>query len=106
MPTTNDALSFLMEQKQMIVALSKAVDVGGAATSALEMSQNSQRLSWSESEIDEKLHTIMKNSHDSSDRAAEANGLGYNLAAVANIARLAKVADAMTRKGLSDKATL
>lgn len=100
MPTTNDALSFLMEQKNMIVAPSKAVNAGGVATSALEMSQNSQRLSWSESEVDEKLHTIMKNIHDNSAKAAEANGLGYNLVAGANIAGFAKVADAMIAQGI------
>ena len=100
MPTTNDALSFLMEQKNMIVAPSKAVNAGGVATSALEMSQNSQRLSWSETEVDEKLHTIMKNIHDNSAKAAEANGLGYNLVAGANIAGFAKVADAMIAQGI------
>ena len=100
MPTTNDALSFLMEQKHMIVAPSKAVNAGGVATSALEMSQNSQRLSWSEAEVDEKLHTIMKNIHDNSAKAAEQNGLGYNLVAGANIAGFAKVADAMMAQGI------
>jgi glutamate dehydrogenase (NADP+) len=100
MPTTNDALSFLMEQKNMIVAPSKAVNAGGVATSALEMSQNSQRLSWSETEVDEKLHTIMKNIHDNSAKAAESNGLGYNLVAGANIAGFAKVADAMIAQGI------
>ena len=78
MPTTNDALAFLMEQKHMIVAPSKAVIAGGVTTSALEMSQNIQRLSWSEAEVDEKLHTIMKNIHDSSAKAAEVNGLGIS----------------------------
>ena len=100
MPTTNDALSFMMEQKHMIIAPSKAVNAGGVATSALEMSQNSQRLSWSETEVDEKLHTIMKNIHDNSAKAAEANGLDYNLVAGANIAGFAKVADAMMAQGL------
>ena len=100
MPTTNDALGFLMDQKHMIVAPSKAVNAGGVATSALEMSQNSQRLSWSEQEVDEKLHTIMKNIHDNSAKAAEANGLGYNLVAGANIAGFAKVADAMIAQGI------
>jgi glutamate dehydrogenase (NADP+) len=100
MPTTNDALAFLMEQQHMIVAPSKAVNAGGVATSALEMSQNSMRLSWSEQEVDEKLHTIMKNIHDNSAKAAEANGLGYNLVAGANIAGFAKVADAMIAQGI------
>ena len=100
MPTTNDALTFLLEQKHMIVAPSKAVNAGGVATSALEMSQNSMRLSWSAEEVDEKLHTIMKNIHDSSAKAAEENGLGYNLVAGANIAGFAKVADAMMAQGI------
>ena len=100
MPTTNDALNFLLEQKHLIVAPSKAVNAGGVATSALEMSQNSQRLSWSAEEVDAKLHGIMKNIHDSSAKAAEANGLGYNLVAGANIAGFAKVADAMMQQGI------
>jgi glutamate dehydrogenase (NADP+) len=100
MPTTNDALAFLLEQKHMIVAPSKAVNAGGVATSALEMSQNSMRYSWSAEEVDEKLHTIMKNIHDNSAKAAEANGLGYNLVAGANIAGFAKVADAMIAQGI------
>ena len=99
MPTTNDALNFLLEQKHLIVAPSKAVNAGGVATSALEMSQNSQRLSWSAEEVDAKLHGIMKNIHDSSAKAAEANGLGYNLVAGANIAGFSKVADAMMQQG-------
>jgi glutamate dehydrogenase (NADP+) len=99
MPTTNDALNFLLGQKHLIVAPSKAVNAGGVATSALEMSQNSQRLSWSAEEVDAKLHGIMKNIHDSSAKAAEENGLGYNLVAGANIAGFAKVADAMMQQG-------
>ncbi len=58
------------------------------------------RLCWSEKEVDEKLHTIMKNIHDNSAKAAEANGLGYNLVAGANIAGFAKVADAMIAQGI------
>ena len=100
MPTTNDALTFLMEQKGMIVAPSKAVNAGGVATSALEMSQNSMRYSWTAEEVDAKLHQIMKNIHDNSAKAAEENGLGYNLVAGANIAGFAKVADAMMAQGL------
>ena len=100
MPTTNDALTFLMEQKGMIVAPSKAVNAGGVATSALEMAQNSMRYSWTAEEVDAKLHQIMKNIHDNSAKAAEANGLGYNLVAGANIAGFQKVADAMMAQGL------
>ena len=100
MPTTNDALVYLMGQKNMIVAPSKAVNAGGVATSALEMSQNSMRYSWTAEEVDAKLHQIMKNIHDNSARAAEENGLGYNLVAGANIAGFLKVADAMIAQGL------
>ena len=99
MPTTNDALNYLQQQKHLIVAPSKAVNAGGVATSALEMSQNSMRLSWSAEEVDQKLHTIMKNIHDNSAKAAEQNGLGYNLVAGANMAGFAKVADAMLAQG-------
>ena len=100
MPTTNDALKFLMEQKGMIVAPSKAVNAGGVATSALEMAQNSMRYSWTAEEVDAKLHQIMKNIHDNSAKAAAENGLGYNLVAGANIAGFQKVADAMMAQGL------
>lgn len=100
MPTTNDALSYLMGQKNLIVAPSKAVNAGGVAVSALEMSQNSERLSWSAEEVDEKLHTIMHNIHKASVEAAEEYGLGYNLVAGANIAGFKKVATAMMEQGV------
>ena len=100
MPTTNDALEFLKEQKHMIVAPSKAVNAGGVAVSALEMSQNSERLVWSAEEVDEKLKSIMKNIHDSSAAAAERYGLGYDLVAGANIAGFLKVAEAMMAQGV------
>lgn len=100
MPTTNDALAFLMSQKGMIVAPSKAVNAGGVATSALEMSQNSMRYSWTAEEVDAKLHDIMRNIHDASASAAEEYGLGYNLVAGANIAGFKKVAEAMIAQGL------
>ena len=100
MPTTNEALNYLMGQKHLIIAPSKAVNAGGVATSALEMSQNSMRYSWTSEEVDAKLHVIMKNIHDNSAKAAQENGLGYNLVAGANIAGFAKVADAMIAQGL------
>ena len=99
MPTTNDALNFLREQKGMIVAPSKAVNAGGVATSGLEMSQNSERLSWTAEEVDAQLHKIMKNIHDMSAAAAEKYGLGYDLVAGANIAGFDKVAQAMMEQG-------
>ena len=100
MPTTNDALFYLMDQKNMIVAPSKAVNAGGVSVSGLEMSQNSERLAWSAEEVDEKLHTIMVNIHKASVEAAEECGLGYNLVAGANIAGFKKVADAMMAQGI------
>ena len=99
MPTTNEALSYLMKNCQ-VVAPSKAVNAGGVAVSALEMSQNSSRYSWTSEEVDEKLKHIMKTIHDSSAAAAEEYGLGYNLVAGANIAGFAKVADAMMSQGI------
>ena len=99
MPTSNDALKFLMS-KGLVVAPSKAVNAGGVATSALEMSQNAERLSWSEEEVDAKLKNIMVNIHKMSADAAEEYGLGYNLVAGVNIAGFKKVADAMIAQGL------
>ncbi len=98
MPTTNEALSYL--QKHCTVAPSKAVNAGGVAVSALEMSQNSMRYSWSAEEVDGKLHEIMKHIYDVSVEAAEEYGLGYDLVAGANIAGFLKVADAMLAQGL------
>ncbi|MBQ3061663.1 MAG: NADP-specific glutamate dehydrogenase [Lachnospiraceae bacterium] len=99
MPTTNDALRFLLEQDNVIVAPAKAVNAGGVLVSGLEMSQNSERYSWTEEEVDAKLHQIMIGIHDSSAAAAEEYGLGYNLVAGANIVGFAKVADAMMAQG-------
>ena len=99
MPTTNEALYFLMD-KGLIVAPSKAVNAGGVAVSGLEMSQNSERLTWKPEEVDEKLHHIMINIHAASEKAAAEAGLGYNLVAGANIAGFKKVADAMMAQGL------
>ena len=100
MPTTNDALKYLMEETDTIVAPSKAVNAGGVLVSGLEMSQNSERYSWTAEEVDEKLHRIMIGIHDSSAKAAEEYGLGYNLVAGANIAGFKKVAEAMLAQGV------
>ncbi|MBQ4429106.1 MAG: NADP-specific glutamate dehydrogenase [Clostridia bacterium] len=100
MPTTNDALFYMMKQPGMIVAPSKAVNAGGVAVSGLEMSQNSERLAWTAEEVDSKLHNIMINIHKASEEAAEEAGLGYNLVAGANLAGFKKVADAMMAQGI------
>ncbi len=98
MPTTNEALKFLME-KGVLVGPAKAANAGGVATSALEMSQNSMRLSWSAEEVDAKLHQIMINIHNNAATAAAKYGFGYNLVAGANIAGFEKVAEAMIAQG-------
>ena len=79
----------------------KAANAGGVATSGLEMSQNSQRLSWTFEEVDEKLHSIMKNIYASAAAAAEEVDQPGNLVAGANIAGFLKVADAMIWQGYS-----
>lgn len=99
MPTTNEALAYLMDNG-VVVAPSKAVNAGGVCTSGLEMSQNSMRLAWTAEEVDEKLHNAMVNIYKNSVAAAERYGLGYNLVAGANIAGFEKVADAMMAEGL------
>jgi len=100
MPTTNDALYYLMEQPNMIVAPSKAVNAGGVGVSGLEMSQNAERLVWTAEEVDEQLHKMMVNIHKVSAEAAEEYGLGYNLVAGANLAGFKKVATAMMEQGI------
>lgn len=100
MPTTNEALKFLMEQKDMVVAPSKAVNAGGVSVSALEMSQNSERLVWTAEEVDARLKEIMDTIYKNSVDAAERNGLGYNLVAGANIAGFERVATAMIEQGV------
>ena len=100
MPTSNEALEYMMEQPGMIVAPSKAVNAGGVGVSAMEMSQNSERLSWTADEVDERLHMMMEEIHRVSVECAEEYGLGYNLVAGANIAGFKKVATAMMEQGL------
>lgn len=99
MPATNEALAYLQEHG-VIVGPAKAANAGGVAVSALEMSQNSERLSWTSEEVDAKLNTIMTSIHDESAKAAEKYGFGYDLIKGANIAGFVKVADAMMSQGL------
>lgn len=99
MPATNEAIEY-MQAHGVIVGPAKAANAGGVAVSALEMSQNSERLSWTSVEVDEKLHNIMKSIHDCSAAAAAEYGLGYDLVKGANIAGFQKVADAMMSQGL------
>lgn len=99
MPCTNEAVEYMLNNG-IIVGPSKAANAGGVATSALEMSQNSMRLSWTAEEVDQKLHQIMINIHNNAMKAAEDYGYGYNLVAGANIAGFLKVAEAMKAQGL------
>ncbi len=99
MPTTNDALRYLMDCG-IIVAPSKAVNAGGVATSALEMAQNSERLVWTAEEVDKQLKQIMDTIYSMSVEAAREYGLGYNLVAGANIAGFQRVANAMMEQGV------
>ena len=99
MPTTNEALAYL-QSHGVLVAPSKAVNAGGVAVSGLEMSQNSERLTWSAEEVDEKLKSIMVNIHKQILDACNELNMGYNLVAGANVAGFKKVAEAMIAQGI------
>ncbi len=99
MPTTPDA-TIALQEAGVLFAPGKASNAGGVATSALEMSQNSQRLSWTFEEVDAKLKTIMENIFANADVAAEKYGYPKNYVVGANIAGFVKVADAMLAQGV------
>ena len=99
MPTTLDATKYLQDNGVYFVP-GKASNAGGVATSGLEMTQNSERLSWSFEEVDAKLQTIMVNIFHNLDKAAKDYGMAGNYVAGANIAGFVKVADAMQAQGI------
>lgn len=99
MPSTPDAVA-AFQGAGVMFAPGKASNAGGVATSGLEMSQNSIRLSWSREEVDEKLKGIMKNIHDNAYAAAKEFGMEGNYVAGANIAGFLKVATAMIAQGI------
>ena len=99
MPTTLDATKYFQDSG-VLFCPGKASNAGGVATSALEMSQNSQRLSWTFEEVDAKLKTIMVNIFHNVDNAAKEYGMEGNYVAGANIAGFLKVADAMLAQGI------
>ena len=99
MPSTPEAIEQYLTRK-ILYGPAKAANAGGVATSGLEMSQNSMRLSWSRKEVDEKLHNIMIAIHQQCYDAAEEYGDSGNLVMGANIAGFVKVADAMLDQGL------
>ncbi len=99
MPTTLDATKYLQDNGVLFVP-GKAANAGGVATSALEMSQNSERLSWTFEEVDAKLNQIMVNIYHNIDDAAKRYGKEGDYVAGANIAGFEKVADAMLAQGV------
>jgi len=99
MPCTLDAVKYFLDNN-VLFGPAKAANAGGVATSGLEMSQNSMRLSWSSKEVDEKLHGIMINIHNACQYAAKEFGTPGNLVNGANIAGFLKVANAMIDQGL------
>jgi len=99
MPSTKEAVDVFLENKIMF-APGKAANAGGVATSALEMSQNSQRYSWSFEEVDSKLKDIMVGIYKQMSEAAEEYGTKGNFVAGANIAGFIKVAQAMMSQGV------
>ena len=99
MPTTLEATEYL-QKNGVLFCPGKASNAGGVATSALEMSQNSERLSWTFEEVDAKLKNIMVNIFHNLDEASKKYGMEGNYVAGANIAGFLKVAEAMTAQGI------
>ena len=99
MPSTPEAIAYL-QANGVLFAPAKASNAGGVATSGLEMSQNSLRLSWTFEEVDERLHNIMINIYKNAADAAERYGMKGNLVAGANIAGFEKIASAMMSQGV------
>ena len=99
MPSTPEAIE-VFQTAGVLFAPAKASNAGGVATSALEMTQNSQRLSWSFEEVDEKLKEIMRSIYKNASAAAEKYGMKGNLVAGANIAGFERVATAMLAQGV------
>ncbi len=98
MPSEPEAIEIYQDSK-ILYGPGKAANAGGVAVSGLEMSQNSLRLSWTREEVDQRLHTIMKNIHENSLSTAERYGVPGDYVAGANIAGFLKVADAMLDQG-------
>ncbi len=98
MPVTNEAIAVLKKAK-VVIAPGKAANAGGVAVSGLEMIQNSQRYSWTSTEVNDKLQQIMTSIYKTCVSASEEYGFGYDLIAGANIAGFLKVAKAMKAQG-------
>ncbi len=100
MPSTPEAVA-VFQANNVLFAPAKAANAGGVATSGLEMSQNSMRMSWTFEEVDARLHDIMVNIYNNISAAAKEYGMEGNLVAGANIAGFKKVADAMMWQGIA-----
>ena len=100
MPTTLEATEVFLKSKKVLFAPGKAANAGGVATSALEMSQDSMRTSWTFDEVDKKLKDIMVNIYRNIDEAAKAANCEDNFVVGANVAGFKKVADAMLLQGV------
>ena len=98
MPSTPEAIA-VFEANKLLFSPGKASNAGGVATSGLEMSQNSLRLSWTREEVDERLHNIMKSIHSACVQYGK-DGDYVNYVKGANIAGFVKVADAMIDQGV------
>ena len=99
MPCTNEAVEY-MQANGVLVGPSKAANAGGVATSALEMAQNSARLSWTAEDVNNRLHDIMINIYNNSAAAAKKYGKEGDLVMGANIAGFERVAEAMFAQGI------
>lgn len=99
MPTTNEAIKYLMDHG-VIVGPSKAANAGGVATSLIEMSQNARKMPMTADEVYSQLETIINTIHDNAAAASKEYGYGYNLVAGANIAGFLKIAEAMMAQGV------
>jgi glutamate dehydrogenase (NADP+) len=99
MPTTPEGIEVFQNHK-VLFGPGKAANAGGVATSGLEMSQNSMRMSWTKDEVDNRLHQIMKSIHNACVETAAEYGQSYNYVLGANIAGFVKVANAMIDQGL------
>jgi glutamate dehydrogenase (NADP+) len=99
MPSNPDAINAYLAAK-ILYGPAKAANAGGVATSGLEMSQNSMRLSWTREEVDQRLHSIMVNIHENCRSTAASYGQAHNYLMGANIAGFTKVADSMIEQGL------
>ena len=99
MPSTLEAIDVFLSNG-VLFGPAKAANAGGVAVSALEMAQNSARISWTFEEVDAKLHDIMVNIYQNSMKASEEYGQPGNLVVGSNIAGFLKVADAMISQGI------